>query len=77
MIMTVGGNEATVKCMADYAAFSMEDELLMYVLLKVLSPFQLDKDQITDSGKFRYLDEVLPLMKSRVSLCYWHFLPDR
>jgi len=37
-----------------------------YVLLQALSPFQLDNDQITDSGKFRHLDEILPLMKNRV-----------
>ena len=48
------------------AVFSAITELLVYILLKVLSPFQLDKDQITDSGKFRHLDELLPLMKSRV-----------
>jgi len=37
-----------------------------HVLFQALGPFQLDKDQITDSGKFRHLDELLPVMKNRV-----------
>ena len=39
--------------------------------------FQLDQEQVTDSGKFRRLDELLPTLQNQVKIriliyCYVH-----
>ena len=41
---------------------------LFYFQLQSLHKFQLDESQVTDTGKFRFLDALLPAIKEKVRL---------